>query len=49
MTLNPLNHKRLSPTSRIQSCPRLLNLPFHRRQHLNGANPEIAIAAPRNG
>ena len=30
MTLNPLNHKRLSSTSRIQSCPRLRNLPIRK-------------------
>jgi hypothetical protein len=28
MTLNPMNQKRLSPTSRIQSRPCLFNAPF---------------------
>jgi hypothetical protein len=46
MPLNPMNHKRLSPTSWIQSRPRLLNAPFHRRKCLNGTNPRGATAAP---
>jgi len=32
MTLNLLNHKQFSSTSRMQSCPRLLNAPFHHRE-----------------
>jgi hypothetical protein len=31
-----------------QSCPRLFNAPFHRRNYLNSANPETATPAPRN-
>jgi hypothetical protein len=45
MTLNPLNHKRLSSTSRMQSC--LRNPTFHHRKYLNGANPRSATAAPQ--
>jgi len=44
MTLNPLNHKRLSSTSRMQSCLRLLNAAFHHWKYLNSAN--LASATP---
>jgi hypothetical protein len=47
MTLNPLNHKRLSSTSRMQSCLRLLNAAFHHRKYLNGANLASATPAPQ--
>jgi len=45
MTLNPLNRKGISFTSRMQSCPRQLNARFHRREHLNSASPQTATAA----
>jgi hypothetical protein len=47
MTLNPMNQRRLSPTSPMQSCPRLLDAPFHHREYLNSASPRTATAAPQ--
>ena len=41
MTLNPLNQKRLSPTFRIQSRPRLLNVAFHHGNHPNSTTRHV--------
>jgi len=45
MTLNSLNHKRLSSTSQMLSS--LRNPAFHHRKYLNSANPRSATATPQ--